>query len=137
MCCVTSIPVPKQFGGIGADIGTGWFAIIGVSLLLFPKLALGLSGFETGVAVASHVRGRKDDDPKEPKGRIANTRKLLITAAVIMSLYLLASSVVVSTLIEPDEITPVSASPPPSTWSWTWRAATTNCSPPGTCPRCS
>jgi hypothetical protein len=90
--------------------GGGWLFMIAISLLLFPKLALGLSGFETGVAVASHVRGRPGDDPKEPKGRIRNIRKLLITAAVVMSLYLLGSSVVVSTLIEPAEITPVSAS---------------------------
>ncbi len=89
--------------------GAGWIAMLAVSLLLFPKLALGLSGFETGVAVAANVQGRADDDPKEPKGRIANTRKLLFTAAVIMSLYLLASSIVVSTLIEPDQITPVTS----------------------------
>src|SRR4029079_13325775 len=76
---------------------------------LFPKLALGLSGFETGVAVAAHVRGRTDDNAKEPRGRIANTRKLLIAAAAIMSVYLLGSSIVVSTLIEPAAITPVSA----------------------------
>jgi hypothetical protein len=88
---------------------SGWLGMIAVSLLLFPKLALGLSGFETGVAVASHVRGREGDDPKRPKGRIANTRKLLVTAAAIMSVYLLGSSIVVSTLIEPAEITPVPA----------------------------
>jgi hypothetical protein len=92
---------------LGAATGVG--GMIAVSLLLFPKLALGLSGFETGVAVASHVRGRPDDDPKEPRGRIANTKKLLLAAALIMSVYLLASSVVVSTLIEPSEITPVAA----------------------------
>ena len=89
---------------------SGWGGIIAVSLLLFPKLALGLSGFETGVAVASHVRGKPDDDPKEPLGRIANTRKLLLAAAAIMSVYLLGSSIVVSTLIPPDEITPIAAS---------------------------
>ncbi|MBX9583235.1 MAG: amino acid transporter [Gemmataceae bacterium] len=87
----------------------GWGGMVAVSLILFPKLALGLSGFETGVAVAAHVRGRPDDDPRHPAGRIANTRKLLTAAAVIMSFYLLTSSVVVSTLIEPAEITPVPA----------------------------
>ena len=86
--------------------GTGLLTILAVSLLIFPKLALGLSGFETGVAVMALVKGRADDDPKEPTGRIANTRKLLVTAAVIMSVYLLGSSVVVSTLSSartPDE----------------------------------
>lgn len=89
--------------------GGGGLAMVAVALLLFPKLALGLSGFETGVAVMAHVRGRADDRSDVPAGRIANTRKLLITAAVIMSLMLLGSSVVVSTLIHPDEITPVTA----------------------------
>jgi hypothetical protein len=79
--------------------GTGLWHIIAVSLILFPKLALGLSGFETGVAVMPLVRGDKDDDHDQPAGRIRNTRKLLLTAALIMSAFLLGSSVVVSTLI--------------------------------------
>ncbi|MCS6975928.1 MAG: amino acid transporter [Gemmatales bacterium] len=73
-------------------------------LLLFPKLALGLSGFETGVAVMPLVRGRPDDDAQLPQGRIRNTRKLLLTAAVIMSLMLIGSSVVVTLLIPPEEL---------------------------------
>ena len=92
---------------LGTVEGVG--GMILVSLVLFPKLALGLSGFETGVAVAANVRGKPDDDPKNPVGRVANIRKLLVTAAVVMSLYLMATSVVISTLIEPEEITPVKA----------------------------
>jgi hypothetical protein len=68
--------------------------ILGISLILFPKLALGLSGFETGVAVMPLVKG------KDLKERIQNTRKLLTTAAIIMSVFLMATSVV-STLLIP------------------------------------
>ncbi len=75
--------------------------MIGVSLLLFPKLALGLSGFETGVAVMPLVKGDPDDDKKNPVGRIRNTRKLLMTAASIMSFFLITSSLVTTMLIEP------------------------------------
>ncbi|HUR52638.1 MAG TPA: amino acid transporter, partial [Gemmataceae bacterium] len=89
--------------------GTGLFTIIAISLLIFPKLALGLSGFETGVAVMPLVKGNDDDDPKDPKGRIANTRKLLLTAAVTMSIYLIASSVVVACLVPPEHLTKATA----------------------------
>lgn len=68
--------------------------IIGMSLLVFPKLALGLSGFETGVAVMPLI--------KSPN-RIEKTRKLLRTAALIMSFFLIASSFVTSVLIPASE----------------------------------
>ncbi len=70
-------------------------AMIGISLILFPKLALGLSGFETGVAVMPLIKG------EDLGARIRNTRKLLITAAVIMSVFLIATSVITTLLIEP------------------------------------
>jgi hypothetical protein len=75
-----------------------------MALFLFPKLALGLSGFETGVAVMPLVEGDATDTEEAPRGRIRNTRKLLRTAAVIMSVLLLASSLVTTILIPPDAL---------------------------------
>jgi hypothetical protein len=98
--------------------------MIGVALLLFPKLALGLSGFETGVAVMPLVKGNRDLTEEDLEsihstrtarrtpplsaqaflqGRIHNTRKLLRTAALIMSVLLIASSFVTAILIEPEK----------------------------------
>jgi hypothetical protein len=75
--------------------------VIGVSVLLFPRLALGMSGFETGVMVMPLVKGKPDDSKERPIGRIENTRKLLLTAAVIMSVMLISSAVVTILLIPP------------------------------------
>ena len=77
-----------------------------MALLLFPKLALGLSGFETGVAVMPLVRGDSTDTDDVPAGRIRNTKKLLRTAALIMSVMLLASSFVTAVLIPPAAFQP-------------------------------
>jgi hypothetical protein len=80
--------------------------MIAGAALVFPKLALGLSGFETGVSVMPLISGGEPDkghDPRRgaPPGRVANTRKLLLTAAGIMSVMLILSSVVTTLLIEP------------------------------------
>ncbi|HEX4191164.1 MAG TPA: amino acid transporter [Marmoricola sp.] len=80
--------------------------IIAMSLLVFPKLALGMSGFETGVAVMSHVEGDPADTEAVPTGRIRQTKKLLATAAAIMSVYLIASSLVTTWLIPAKEFKP-------------------------------
>ena len=80
--------------------GSVW-KMIAVSLLLFPKLALGLSGFETGVAMMPLVRGDKNDQEHHPEGKIRATHRLLLTAALIMSAFLIASSLVTTLLIAP------------------------------------
>lgn len=85
------------------------WGIIAIGALLFPKLALGLSGFETGVAVMGHVKGDEQDNVQQPKGRIRNTRKLLVTAAIIMSVGLIGSSFVVAMLIPPEQLVYASA----------------------------
>jgi len=81
------------------------FLMIGTALLVFPKLALGLSGFETGVVVMPLVKG-SGDSAGELSGRIYNTRKLLTAAALIMSFLLLASSICTALLIPADEFRP-------------------------------
>jgi hypothetical protein len=72
----------------------GLLMIIGLSLLVFPKLALGLSGFETGVAVMPLI---------ENPNRIEKTRRMLRTAALIMSFYLICSSFITTVLIPATE----------------------------------
>ncbi|HVF27402.1 MAG TPA: hypothetical protein VM943_04105, partial [Pyrinomonadaceae bacterium] len=76
------------------------------ALLLFPKLALGLSGFETGVVVMPLVKGDATDNEERPEGRIRNTRKLLASAALIMSVFLISSSIITTTLIPAEEFRP-------------------------------
>ncbi|MEY2833745.1 MAG: hypothetical protein RLZZ574_3004 [Cyanobacteriota bacterium] len=83
--------------------------MIGISALLFPKLALGLSGFETGVAVMPLVQGNATDTEANPQGRISNTYNLLTAAAVTMSFFLLLSSLVTTLLISPAEFQPSGA----------------------------
>ena len=99
--------------------GNAWL-IVGVSLILFPKLALGLSGFETGVAVMPLVKGDEDlseedwEDIHSTQNRSAcrdhrlnicskdeseTLARLLRTAALIMSVFLITSSLVTTTLI--------------------------------------
>lgn len=77
-----------------------WTQLAMGAVILFPRLALGLSGFETGVSVMPLIRGEATDSKQsQPRGRIRNTRKLLATAALIMSVLLLVSSFVSAVLI--------------------------------------
>jgi hypothetical protein len=85
-------------GALTAEHGNV-LVMVGVSLIVFPKLALGLSGFETGVAVMPHVQGDPGDTEDQPKGRIRDTKKLLTSAALIMSVFLIATSFITTLLI--------------------------------------
>jgi hypothetical protein len=78
-----------------------WTGLMIASLIVFPKLALGLSGFETGVSVMPLIKGDPGDagSTDRPRGLIRNTRKLLATAALIMSVLLILSSLVTTLLI--------------------------------------
>jgi len=102
--------------------GSPWL-VIAFSLILFPKLALGLSGFETGVAVMPLIKSDAELPPDQfagshasrtteatnpeaerfLQGRIKNTGKMLRTAALIMSVLLMVSSLVTTMLIPASE----------------------------------
>jgi hypothetical protein len=78
--------------------------IAAVSFLLFPKLALGLSGFETGVAVMPLVRGDGETEEARLQSRIDRTKQLLRTAAIIMAVLLIGSAFITTTMIPPEEL---------------------------------
>ena len=81
-------------------------SMFGVALILFPRLALGLSGFETGVSLMPLIDGGAEDREGRLDGTIKNTRKLLVTAAVIMSVFLMTSSIATTLLIDAKEFQP-------------------------------
>nr|WP_241429436.1 amino acid transporter [Tropheryma whipplei] len=95
----------KLLAGAGGDP----FMVIVAALILFPSLALGLSGFETGVTVMPHIRNSRQKNTcngcvkcgqvPNYSERIKGARRLLAAAALIMSTFLVFSNLVVTLLI--------------------------------------
>ncbi|MFD8792572.1 APC family permease [Streptomyces vinaceus] len=96
---VTSPGAWSAWTGALADGGGGLGGLAGPALLAFPLLVLGLSGFETGVSMMPLIAAEGEDAEQRLQSRIRNSRKLLTTAAAVMSVYLLAASFVTTILI--------------------------------------
>jgi hypothetical protein len=98
----------QQIQAASAGPGNG-FDLVGLLLLgfvtlqFFPKLALGMSGFELSLLLMPQVKGSPTDNPKQPLGRVVNTRKALLTAALVMAVFLLGSVLVTTVLVPPAE----------------------------------
>lgn len=82
-----------------------WWPLVLASALLFPRLALGLSGYELALTSMPLVRGRGSDTTADPRGRVRNTRLMLVVAALVMSVLLLASTLVTTVLIPYEAVT--------------------------------
>jgi len=99
---IARTPEVIQNWQLSLNVHGDWSALLLVSVLIFPKLALGLSGFETGVSVMPLVSGR-GDAKAVPLERIQATKRLLAAAALLMSVMLIASSFVTTLLIPPED----------------------------------
>jgi hypothetical protein len=91
--------VPRQ---LAAPSGHAADLLLPLALLIvvtFPQTALGLSGFELSMASAPLVRGDPGDDAERPRGRVRNARRMLFAAALVMSVFILSSVLVVALLV--------------------------------------
>ena len=82
--------------------GAGPGGLLTPAVIAFPLLVLGLSGFETGVSMMPLISARGATPEEQRRNRVRNTQLLLTTAAGIMSVYLIATSLITTLIIPPE-----------------------------------
>ncbi|MEU7531297.1 amino acid transporter [Saccharothrix sp. NPDC042600] len=98
------VAVERWWDALTAGGGVG--DVVGPAVLAFPLLVLGLSGFETGVSMMPLVAADGKTPEERLESRIRNTRKLLTAAALVMSVYLIATSFITTVLIPAEAFQP-------------------------------
>jgi hypothetical protein len=91
----------SQTSDPATDLSTvaGWLPLAFAAAILFPKLALGMSGYELALTGMPLVRVGRADDPDRPARRVRRTRFMLVTLAGLMAVYLLSTTFVTAVLI--------------------------------------
>ena len=84
--------------------GMTWLMLVLSAAILFPHVALGLSGYELTLAAMPLIRGKPGDDPVHPRSRIRRARWMLVVSALLMSVLLMASTLVITILIPADAL---------------------------------
>ncbi len=97
------LAAPRPAGDAPALSNQSWqWAWLQIVFWSFPQMALGLSGFEMIMNVVPRVSGGAGDQA----GRVRNTRKLMLTAASVMAVYLISAVLVTTLLIPQVELLP-------------------------------